>query len=270
MSNNTIDAFFALVRAGLFGHTDSTEKTEKLLWGNVDWEKVYQLAVEQSVDGLIAAGIDRFKVQDTCFKCPQEWALQFIGSSLQLEQQNVAMNSFIAKLVDKMRNTGIYTLLVKGQGVAQCYERPLWRSCGDVDLLLSDDNYRKAKDFLIPLAAQSDLEEKHKKHLALTIEDWTVELHGSLRCGFSGKVDKVLDEIYRDTFYGGNVKSWDNKGVQVFLLGVENSVFYVFVHFLNHFYKGGVGLRQICDWCRLLWAYRDTLNLGILESHYFL
>ena len=176
------------------------------------------------------------------------------------------MNAFIADLIAKMRTAGIYTLLVKGQGVAQCYEKPLWRSFGDVDFLLSDDNYQKAKEYLLPKATFVEDEEKHKKHLAMTINDWMVELHGSLRCGFSSRIDKSLDKIYNDTFYGGNVSSWDNDGVQVFMLGKENNVLYVFVHLLNHFYKGGVGLRQICDWCRLLWTYRDSLNCGILEN----
>lgn len=40
----------------------------------------------------------------------------------------------------------------------------------------------------------------------------------------------------------------------------------MFVHFFNHFYKEGVGLRQICDWCRLLWTYKDSLNYGLLEQ----
>ena len=100
----------------------------------------------------------------------------------------------------------------------------------------------------------------------MTVDGWVVELHGRLRCGLSSRVDKVLDEIQKDTFYGGNVKSWNNNGTQIFLLGVENNAFYVFAHFLSHFYKGGIGLRQICDWCRLLWTYRESLNYGLLES----
>ena len=57
-----------------------------------------------------------------------------------------------------------------------------------------------------------------------------------------------------------------NGNVQVFMLGKENEVFYVFVHFLNHFYKSGVGIRQICDWCRLLWTFRDSLHINALEA----
>ena len=261
-----INAFFILVRAGLFGQTDCTESTESVFWQDVNWGEVYQLAEEQSVIGLVAAGIDRIKAHVPNYNCPQEWVLQFIGSALQLEQQNKGMNTFIGKLVDDMRKAGIYTLLVKGQGLAQCYEKPLWRSCCDVDLLLRDDNYQKAKDYLLPKASFVEDEEKHKRHLAMTINEWMVELHGSLRCGFSSRIDKSMDRIYDDTFYGGNVRSWNNGGVQVFMLGKENDVLYVFVHLLNHFYKGGVGLRQICDWCRLLWTYKDSLDHGLLES----
>ena len=39
----------------------------------------------------------------------------------------------------------------------------------------------------------------------------------------------------------------------------------VFTHFIKHFYKGGLGARQICDWCRLLWTYKETIDLGLLE-----
>ncbi len=59
-----------------------------------------------------------------------------IGEVQMTEQGNIAMNKFIEKLVGKMQEKGIYTLLVKGQGIVQCYERPLWRQSGDVGLML--------------------------------------------------------------------------------------------------------------------------------------
>ncbi len=257
MKVNSIGAFFTLLRAGLW------EKEANLSqFGNVDYDDVMRLAEEQSVVGLITTGLEHI----TDVKVPQEVLLQFIGQSLQLEQQNKNMNAFVAKLVEKMRNAGIYTLLVKGQGVAQCYEKPLWRACGDVDLFLSYDNYFKAKGLLIPLASEVEQEYAGVKHLGMTIGGWVVELHGSLRVGLPKRINRVLDDIRQDTFYGGNVRSWNNNGTLVFQLGKENDVVYVFVHFLNHFYKGGIGLRQICDWCRLLWTFRDSLDYVKIES----
>ena len=255
--DNTIEAFFALVRAGLW-------ETEVKLssYGNVDYESILRIAQEQSVVGLVAAGLEHL----TDLKIPQVWALKFASETIQLEQRNKAMNKFIAELFQAMRIIGIYTLLVKGQGIAQCYERPSWRACGDVDFFLSNNNYQKAKDYLVPLASSVETEGVYGKHLGMVVDGWNVELHGSLRCGLSNRVDKELEDVLIDTFNNGNVRSWNDDGVQVFMLGVENDAFYVFNHFLGHFYKGGIGLRQICDWCRLLWKYRDTLDLNKLEA----
>lgn len=120
---------------------------------------------EQSVVGLVAAGLEHV----TDVKMPQTLTLTIAREVLQLEQRNKAMNQFVARLVADMRKAGIYTLLVKGQAVAQCYEKPLWRACGDVDFFLSDDNYKKAKAFLIPLASSVEKEYEREKHLGMTI-----------------------------------------------------------------------------------------------------
>lgn len=253
-----VDYFFALLRAGLWEKDTCLSQ-----YCEVDLSEIYKIAENQSVLGLITAGLDH--VADV--KIPQEWSLQFIGATLQLEQSNKDMNLFVAELIDKMRKVGIYTLLVKGQSVAQCYERPLWRANGDVDLFLSDDNYERAKSFLIPLASVQAVEGIREKHLGMNIGGWEVELHGRLYSGLSSKIERELDAVQNDTFFNGAVRSWNNNGVQIFLLKEENDIFYVFTHILQHFYKEGVGVRQICDWCRLLWTYRNSLDLRRLELH---
>lgn len=263
ISGGNTSVFFTLLRAGMWG---DISKYDYDLWKEVDWAVIYELSEEQSVVGLVAAGIEWLKCNNPQFIIPQEWALQFVGQTLQLEQRNKSMNAFVASLISKMRSAGIYTLMVKGQGVAQCYEKPLWRSCGDVDFFFSDDNYEKAKSFLMPLASSVEKEYKREKHLGMTIDGWVVELHGRLYSGLSSKVERELDDVYVDTFNGGNVRSWNNNGVQVFQLGVENDVFYVFTHILQHFYKEGVGLRQICDWCRLMWTNRGKMDVQKLKS----
>lgn len=157
--------FLELLRAGLWG-----TEAHLLAYGEINFEDVYRQAQEQSVVGLVAAGLEN--VKDV--KVQQSIALTMAGEVLQLEQRNRTMNDFVANLIEKLRLEDVYALLVKGQGIAQCYERPLWRACGDV--------------------------------------------------------------------------------------------MFVFSHILQHFFKEGIGLRQICDWCRLMWTYRDSLNHGFLES----
>lgn len=41
-------------------------------------------------------------------KVPQDVALEFVGSTLQLEQRNISMNVFIADLINKLRDKDIY------------------------------------------------------------------------------------------------------------------------------------------------------------------
>lgn len=257
MINNNQQAFWALVRAGLW------EKEVRLLpYGEVDYAEVMRLAQEQAVVGLVAAGLEHV----TDVKVPQVWALQFAGQTIQLEQRNKAMNQFIAGLIAKMREADIYTLLVKGQGIAQCYERPQWRASGDVDLLLSEDNYEEAKSLLLPLSSGNKPECNYSKELGYYIDSWSVELHGTQRTGLSSRVDTEIDAVQRDLFYGGKVRSWNNGGTTVFLPAVDEDVFIIFTHFIKHFYKeGGVTVRQLCDWCRLLWTYKDSIDSKLLE-----
>ncbi len=251
-------AFFELLRAGLW------EKDARLLqYKDIDYSTIMRLAEEQSVVGLVAAGIEHV----TDVKVPQVWALQFAGQAIQLEQRNKAMNTFVAKHIELLRKEDVYAILVKGQGIAQCYERPLWRASGDVDLLLSDSNYEKAKKVLMPLATSVEPEYKSLKHIGMMLEDgFEVELHGMVHSRLSGRVDKVIDEVQNDIFYHRNVRSWVNNGTQVFLPSPDNHAVLLFTHILKHFYIEGIGLRQICDWCRLIYRYSGDLDLCVLES----
>ena len=264
--DNNLQAFFAVVRAGLWADAESTDSRNFGFVESVDWVDIYRLAEEQSVIGVVLAGIERLRNDDTNLSVPQKLLLQWIGEVQMLEQQNKAMNKFIAGLIERLRKADIYSLLVKGQGIALCYERPLWRACGDVDLLLSEDNYNKAITYLTPLCSNKEREYHYNKHQGFTIDSWVVELHGSLRGALSSRIDKVLDKIKDEIIYEGHVRTWINGKTQVFLPSVNSNVIYVFSHVLTHFYKGGLGLRQVCDLCRLLWNYRTDLDLQLLES----
>lgn len=257
MSTDKNALFFKLIKAGLW-------EQELVLFslGKTDLEEVYRMATSQSVVGLIASGLEHA----VGAKAPKLSVLPFMGRVLQIEQRNIEMNRFVAKLIRTLNARGIKALLVKGQGIAQCYERPLWRSAGDIDLLLDIDNYKEAKNLLVEEASSIDLENPITMHQALTIEQWVIELHGTLHCGLSSKMDRILDDIQDVTIRKWQVRVWENDGVAVILPDVNNDVIFIFTHILKHFYKGGIGLRQICDWCRLLWTYREEIDVTLLEN----
>ena len=257
MKKSIADPFFALLRSGLW------EQGVKLLpYHPVDFDALYELADEQSVVGLIAAGLEH--VED--MKITKPMALPFLKKVFSLEGRNQAMNEFIGRTVQLLRDKGVYTLLVKGQGVAQCYARPQWRSAGDVDFFLDADNYEKAKRVITPLASDVEVEDRRRLHLAMTIEDWTVELHGTLHTEISKRMNKGIDAIQREIFSQGKVRVWRNGDTDVFLPAPDEDVVLVFTHIMEHFFIGGVGLRQLSDWCRLLWTFREQIDVPLLES----
>lgn len=250
-------AFLALVRAGLW------EKEVRLLsFESFSFDDVYRLAEEQAVVGLVAAGLEH--LGDV--KAPQDLVLQIVGETLQFEQQNLELNKFIERLIKKLHRDGIESLLVKGQGIAQCYERPFWRITGDVDLFLDHTNYRKAASILPSIASDVEKEQLDVLHLGMTIDGWVVELHGTLHSQLGERIDGLIDSIQAEIFKNKKVRIWKNGETEVMLPAADNDVIFVFTHILQHFYNGGIGVRQLCDWCRLLWTYRTKIDYNLLES----
>lgn len=256
LKDNNTQAFLELVRAGLW------EKEARLLpFGEVDYTEVIRLAEEQAVVGLVTAGLEQ--LEDV--KLAQEDILQFAGHALQIEQRNAAMNSFVSFLINQLRKKGIYVLLIKGQGIAQCYERPKWRTSGDIDLFFDKDNYYRAKEYLSNYATCLE-EENMYLHLGMTVDGWPVELHGTLRSGALKKMDAVIDSVQEETFKKRKVRAWRIDETDIFLPEHNNDIIFVFTHIIKHFYHEGVGLRQISDWCRLLWTYKDSIDTFLLEK----
>ena len=257
------EIFLTSVGAGLWEDCE-TVSGERLA---VSWAEVLRLAEEQSVLGLVAAGVEKL----TAYCLPLTEKLTLLGKCQLIEQRNEAMNRFIAELIARVNKNGIYALLVKGQGIAQCYEKPLWRSAGDVDLLLDEDNYNKAKALLAPLSEESVSEEVAKRHLSIQLSGFTIELHGRMPFALSRRTDKVIDEVIADSLLGiggkhSSVRVWKNGNTNVYLPNADNDVILVFTHYLHHFFIEGVGLKQICDWCRLLWTYRSEIDVNLLEN----
>ena len=253
--NTTSEIFFALVKAGLW------EKEVRLAeYGKPDFRGIHKLAREQAVTGLIAAGLEHV----TDIQIDEDDSTPFLPEVMVEEEHNSAINRFITKLFGYLGDNGVEAVLIKGQGVARCYERPLWRIVGDVDLFLDEENYQKAKAVLIPTAKEVDPEDEVKKHLGMTLGSHLVELHGAMHTDVSARIDAVVDEVQRDIFENRGVRFWDNDGTSIPLPSPDNDVIIIFTHFIGHFYVGGMGLRQICDWCRLLWTFKDEIDRDLL------
>lgn len=259
--------FFELLKAGLWGGLRPVQEFKSLkVQDFVDWEKVYQLAQEQSLQGIVLQGVEELRAKNIELNVLKVLLLQWIGEVQVIEQRNKEMNVFLASLSEKLKAAQIKALLVKGQGIAQCYERPYWRASGDIDFLLDKENYERGKKFLSGIAQDVYKENDFDEHFSVILDGWDVELHGSMRSMLPEKTDAFIDEIQKEAFVQNRYRVWNNNETEILLPCPDDDVIFVFTHILKHFFHYGIGLRQVCDWCRLLYCYREELDLRILES----
>ena len=100
----------------------------------------------------------------------------------------------------------------------------------------------------------------------MTIDSWKVELHGTLHGHISKVADAIVDQVQTEVLSQGAFRIWKNGETDIPLPAPDSDVVFIFSHILQHFFHGGIGLRQICDWVMLLWTYRDSIDRNLLES----
>ena len=100
-----------------------------------------EMAKMQSVTGILFDGIQQLtKTQ----RPPTEILLDWFGQTLHIESANIKHNKALASLVSYLRDEGVESRLLKGQGCASYYPNPLHRQCGDIDLFVGKEQYGRA------------------------------------------------------------------------------------------------------------------------------
>lgn len=242
--------FFSLLRSGLWDVPVDYEPD-----GDIDWKEIFRMSFKQTVLPLVAHGIGY--CQGT--KPSEEESDEFVDIVIFTEKKNLKANSRIEYLFTLLSGQGIKAYLVKGQGVARTYIHPEYRQCGDIDLFLPGDNYNRAKELLIPLSDEVAEEGKDNLHLGMGFGDEEVELHGSMRTNTDRQLDRRLDS-WSNLSLDLPSPEWKMNGVDIPLLPYNMDAIYLFAHFFHHYMVGGIGLRQICDWARYLFYYRDFID----------
>lgn len=297
--SNTINMFFCLLRAGLWNKEDQSwifqekEGKEEKKSQRVDWQEIYKLAVEQTVAGYVAAGVDKFiylcaqkkeapysvetnrgdlsgsilHSQDaTRNLVPEKVINVFNNMKFSTGLRNFKINSFLAGLIKYMNDSGIEPLLLKGQGVAQNYIYPEIRQAGDIDLLLNGEDYKKAVDLLEPKAGRLEKERHSILHYGMHFGDMEVELHGTVNSNFGKRFNSHLDDMQAKMFERKDFRYWLCEGINIPIPSANFDSVFIFTHFLDHFYFGGLGLRQICDWAMFLHNNRDFIDKESLQK----
>lgn len=271
MLNSYENLLVLMLKASLWNREEDNRALEKLIGEKacrIDWERIANLAVEQTVVGHVTEAI-------TCLpkdlRPGKSLYFSLVSQVSDIEKRNVQMNRFAYILMDNLERKGCHALLLKGQGVGRNYRNPLHRQPGDIDLLLINNvEYNRARDLLGKIAESEGDENKERQHSDFVVKGFVVEVHGQFQfliCRqFTEGLKKWTSERLKAIPVSVNLMNHSESQEKVLLPPVQFDVVFTFAHMLNHFMTGGVGLRQICDCMMFLHKNYEEIDKELLKE----
>lgn len=256
--------FLELLRAGLWGGCPDVT----LFQGEVKWKAIFKIAREQAVQVLVADGLEALPEhlaprKETIYKV----AIRRTTNSLAYKVQK----SLINRITTLFNEEGIPSILLKGQGVAQNYQKPESRMCGDIDIYVGMDNFHKACEILRREGAEELIhQDEHESHIAFDLDDKTIEVHK--------KSDVIRGRKLNDSFQkwttihldaklaDGTLPKWNNDGTLINIPDPTYNAFYIIHHAVRHMLGEGIGLRHVCDWMIFLHTHQDQIDTEELKA----
>lgn len=257
VEQGTDSQFFALLRAGLWNEVPARD----CFTSGTDWEALYRLAAAQTVVPLVTDGINRLPRE--LLPAEPERLDPFIGCLMSTAKRNRRLDAFIPKLFTEIGD--IPAVLVKGQSLAVDYPDPERRQPGDIDLLVPPSSYEAAKAALLPKATGVEEEAAGILHQPLLFHSIEVEIHGSISTLLSRKLDRKLAALLEEQFDGRPHPEVALGEARVPVPEAGFNAVYIFVHFLKHYWSGGVGLRQVIDWVIFVSVHKREIHPVLLE-----
>lgn len=256
----TAQHLLALVRSSLWQKPTDVALFSKV---DVDWQKIAQLALQQTVGILTFEGALSLPQN---LRPPKEWSQRALAFMETNRRTQILVDRCVAEAVGRLQDEGIEAVLLKGQAYARAYPRPDMRQCGDIDLYVGENNYLLAYEAVNSFGWKC--EEKFfpkAKHYGCWINRVRIELHRIAGKLSPNSIDRKFQQwSSKQISISERTISIDSKDIPV-PTPVFDIVF-VFLHLYHHFRNGGIGLRHICDWTMLLHTYSNEINASELEQ----
>ena len=216
-----------------------------------EWGVIYRLAQQQTVAALLYDALASLPAEQQ----PEPALLrQWYVHLIKVEQSHKLLNQRLAEATTLLQSEGIRSVLLKGQALAQNYPNPARRQCGDIDLYIGRENYKKACDAVQKWDSVQEAERDDTKHCSFHWQNVTVELH---RIALFPRKFQHWTELH---LMGEKVRRCTVEGSEVLLPPANFDALYIFNHAYSHFILGGIGLRQLCDWALYLHTFKNEID----------
>ena len=288
---HTQEAFLDLLRCGLwgtplnpsiFGVADNTGDSsgsanlgKASLLSHQDWKDIAELAAEQTVTGVI---FDALLTLPKALRPPKDIYFNWVMRVGEMEDEGRNMNKAIAFLFQHLTKAKFAVYLMKGQAVARFYPQPLHREHGDIDLLVPDErDFEKVLQMMQTLTGDEGDAEDGRDHVVFMLNETCIEVQGLNVYGIGRKCFQHYLDWAKESLNGEaqvllplqtekQPELEPKTAMNVVAPPMRFDLMFIFVHLMNHFFDGGVGLRQVCDWTRYLHEKRSEIDLSQLEN----
>ncbi len=250
-------AFLALLKAGLWGKSINDEIFPL---DEDTWKQIYLLARRQTVEGILFDGM--MLLPRTCLP-PMPLLMKWTAEIDRVESMNRQMNKVVGNLATLFADHKITAVLLKGQGIASCYDNPLHRICGDADWCFPEKGewgkaYKLIADTGVTIKRQAGFSMTYKwkgcliEHHKRVLDVHNPFLHTYLHSFFE---ENYCQELVLD-------------GKVVNILSPLLTHLSVNTHILKHMLAFGIGIRQLCDTASVYRHYYGEVDGAELEKIY--
>ncbi len=259
VSSDSVNQLLALIRSSLWQTTIEREPFSVL---PIDWDEIGKMAMQQTVGPLV---FDAALKLPTDLRPSKEWILKAYSIIERNKHTHTLLDKTVAEAYEKLSGVGIRTVLLKGQAYARAYPDPTLRQCGDIDMYVGEQEYRKAYEATKLFGWKSDEKFKTKaKHYGCSLNGVRIELHRIAGQLLQHSANHRFQEWSRKQLLSGTIVNIDGEKIEVPTPLFD--VIFVFMHMFLHFINGGIGLRQVCDWTMLLHKHHNEIDADELEK----
>lgn len=257
--------FLELLRSGLWGIPADLA----LFQGQVNWKAILRLAKEQTIQVIVADGIETLPAE----LCPpKELMFKLMAIRVKTKQLHLQLNSVLVKITRALTEAGLQSVLLKGQGLAHNYRLPESRMCGDIDLYVGMENFENACNTiasLSPIPQEEDLT-GNEMHIHLELDGVTIEAHRKTTSSANPRQNKFLETWSRECldahFSDSTLPTILFDQTPVCTPSANFNAVFILHHAVRHLVTEGIGLRQICDWTMFLDKHHDKINEAELSA----
>lgn len=217
----------------------------------LDYQKLFDLANQHQISALIYNQIYNFD------DFPEEIKQRWKREALKINAFQTRKTMKILQVYRQFLKQGLKVLIVKGLVCRSLYPQPDNRQSNDEDLYVQKEEYEAVKDILL------------ENNFTVVSENGDVTTFIDPSSGLSIELHTALFSL-ESKAYGNYQRYFDCafdecivhkiEGVDVYSLEYTQHLLFLILHFVKHFFHGGVGIRQVVDIVMYSEAYGGKVN----------